>query len=233
MAKLVLSSGGAAVNAYFVDRQRLAIGRATGSDIVIDDAAVSAEHAAIVAVGEDHIIEDLGSAGGTFVNGERVERRILQHRDVVEFGAFSLCYLNSKTAATQSDFDRTMLIAALPEADDAGSAPPDAAALLPARDVAVRFPNGYLEPESAAGNVALDRVVTLVGTPGEQLAVIARRPQGYFLTHVEGSQASLNGQPTGTKPQMLRDGDVIEAAGRRWQFHLEPIGTADEVATLT
>lgn len=224
MAKLVLSSGGAAVNSYFIGDGRLVIGRAAGSDIVIDDPAVGAEHAAILAVGEDHIIEDLGSTGGTFVNGTRVSRRILQHRDVVEFGAFSLCYLNSKTAAAQSDFDRTMLIAALPKAPagESQAAPPE---ILPARAVSVHFPSGRLAAESPPGIIELDRVVTLVGAPGEQLAVIARRPQGYFLTHVEGAQASLNGRPIGAGPQLLSDGDVIEAADRRLQFHLDRAGS--------
>ena len=54
--------------------------------MVIDDPAVSLAHAVIVPVGNDHILEDLGSANGTFVNGTRIERHILQHGDVIEFG---------------------------------------------------------------------------------------------------------------------------------------------------
>src|SRR6478735_8851116 len=99
MAKLVLSKGGSIVFQCFVDQQRLGLGRDPVNQIVIEDSAVSRLHAAIVAVGNDHILEDLASANGTFVNGKRIpRRRILQHGDVVEFGAYRLRYMNPKTA---------------------------------------------------------------------------------------------------------------------------------------
>ncbi|HEY5310832.1 MAG TPA: FHA domain-containing protein, partial [Casimicrobiaceae bacterium] len=89
MAKLVLSSGGSIVFQCFVDKERLSVGRDPTNQIVVDDSSVSREHAQIVAVGNDHIIVDLASANGTFVNGRRMLRHILQHGDVVEFGAFN------------------------------------------------------------------------------------------------------------------------------------------------
>ena len=96
MAKLVLSSGGSVVFQCFVDKDRLGVGRDPTNQIVVDDPSVSRAHAAIVPVGNDHILEDLASANGTFVNGTRMSRRILQHGDVAEFGAFSLRYLNPR-----------------------------------------------------------------------------------------------------------------------------------------
>ena len=59
MAKLVLSAGGAVLYQCFVDRDRLTVGREAHNQIVIDDPSVSREHAAIVPVGNDHILEDL------------------------------------------------------------------------------------------------------------------------------------------------------------------------------
>ena len=96
MTKLVLSSGGTVLHQQFIDQARITIGRGAYNHIVISDAAMSREHAAIVTVGDDRIVEDLDSSNGTFVNGSRISRRILQHRDVIEFGAFNLCYLNTK-----------------------------------------------------------------------------------------------------------------------------------------
>ena len=228
MAKLVLRSGGTVLNSYFVEARRLAIGRGSQNDIAIDDPVVSREHAAIVTVGADQIVEDLGSTYGTFVNGRRIARQILQHRDVIEFGAFSLVYLNSKAAA-ETDFDRTMIIAALPRqpGEGASAAPSGAGAAPAARAVKVRFPGGRLRRLAGSRSpefVPLDRVVVIVGRPGVQLAVITRRPHGFFLTHVEGRQrARLNGRPIDDEPQALRDRDVIEVADEQLEFQLDPV----------
>ena len=81
---------------------------------------MSREHAAIVPIGNDHILEDLRSANGTVVNGTRLSRRILQHGDVMEFGQFHLRYLNPKVAA-DIDLERTMLIEGLSDKSRAAS----------------------------------------------------------------------------------------------------------------
>ena len=68
----------------------------------------------------------------------------------------------------------------------------------------------------------LDRVVATFGTRGDQLAVITRRPHGYFVTHVEGrSYPRVNGRPIGKDTHALRHGDVIDVADERLQFFLE------------
>jgi pSer/pThr/pTyr-binding forkhead associated (FHA) protein len=220
MAKLVLSCGGSVLNNYFIEKPRVTIGRDLQNDIVIDDAVVGSEHAAIITVGADQIIDGLESVYGTFVNGKPISRQILQHRDVIEFGAHSLCYINSR-AAQEKEFDRTMVIAALPV--QAGSATSSERTAPASRTVNVRFPNGRIRNLNAsAAPVELNRVVTLVGTPGSMLAVITRRPHGYFLSHVEGKyRARLNGRPVGEKPLSLRSGDVIKVAGERFEFLLD------------
>jgi predicted component of type VI protein secretion system len=112
MAKLVLSSGGSVLYQCFLDKDRVGIGREPHNQVVIDDAAVNGEHAAIFQVANDHILEDLHSTSGTFVNGVRVLRHILQHGDVIEFGALYLRYLNPR-ATSEIDLERTMLVAGL------------------------------------------------------------------------------------------------------------------------
>ena len=140
MAKLVLSSGGSVVFQCFVDKERLGVGRDPTNQIVINDSSVSREHAAIVVVGNDHILEDLASANGTRVNGVRLARRILQHGDVVEFGAFTLRYLNPKTA-TEAEFDRTMLIEGIAEARAGLPVDGDAPALSRTRATGITSPS--------------------------------------------------------------------------------------------
>lgn len=69
-----------------VTRLPFTIGRADDCDAVIADFRVSRLHARIQSQGEDYFIEDAGSRHGIFVNGQRCERAILRHADVVTFG---------------------------------------------------------------------------------------------------------------------------------------------------
>jgi pSer/pThr/pTyr-binding forkhead associated (FHA) protein len=223
MAKLVLSRGGAVVHQCFLDKDRIGVGRGAHNHVVVDDPAVGAEHAQIVPVGNDHILEDLGSGGGTRVNGHGIDRHILQHGDVVELGSFYLRYLNPRVSSA-IDLDRTMLIAGLRGA--AESAAPGGEIRIPsARLGKVRFPKGKVKvlAGTRAGSVlALDRVVTLLGKRGDQLAVLTRRPHGYFITHVDGRrQPRVNGQFVGRGARLLRNGDVIEVADDKVEFLLE------------
>jgi len=224
MAKLVLSSGGAVVFQCFVDKERLGVGRDPTNRIVINDPSVSREHAAIVAVGNDHILEDLASANGTFVNGKRMSRRILQHGDVVEFGAFNLRYLNPKTA-TEVELDRTMLIEGIAEAQAGLPVDGETLPVPRTRATRIKFPNGraYMVSGPRAGTtIELDRVVAKFGKPGHRSAVLVRRPQGYFLAHVEGRRAPrVNGQPAGKEARRVNDGDVIEVADEKFQFAVD------------
>lgn len=64
----------------------LAIGRTTDNQIVVNDPLASRKHARLVASAEGLIIEDLGSANGTFVNGHRQQRAVLRERDIITIG---------------------------------------------------------------------------------------------------------------------------------------------------
>lgn len=224
MAKLVLSLNGNVLNQYFTDKPELKIGRDAGNDIAINDALLSREHARILSVGEDHIVEDMQSSNGTLVNGAPVTRKILQHRDVIGLGSHSLRYLNTRMSS-DVDLERTMLIKSLtPDNLPEGEMP--AAAVTTARTVSSWLPpcsvriiscsNGQHDPDS---RVPLDRVVSIFGDPGERLVVITRRPNGYTVTHVEGPQVPrVNRKPIGNEACPLRAGDEIEAAGYRLEF---------------
>jgi hypothetical protein len=232
LAKLVLSLNGSVLNQVFIDQACLTIGRGTDNDIVIADPLLSRLHARVVSVGEDHIVEDLQSSNGTLVNGRALVRKILRHRDVVGLGSHSLCYLNTRLAG-DIDLERTMLIQALPLAGGpAAPAPADAAPAI--RAARAWLPVGSVKVLAGAGTPAvgerlrLDRVVTTFGIPGEQLVVIGRRPQGYFLTHVEGPRLPrINRRAITAEAHALHDGDQIDAAGYRLEFRLEPPAGGD------
>ena len=64
--------------------------------------------------------------------------------------------------------------------------------------------------------------LTTLGKPGVQVAVITRRPQGYFITHVEGVVFPIvNGKTLDSQAHPLNDHDVIELAGVKMEFFLK------------
>ena len=89
---------------------------------------------------------------------------------------------------------------------------------------AVGVPLGVqiLSGGNAGKELELAKPLTTLGKPGVQVAVLTRRPQGYFLTHVEGAkQPTVNGQSIGAAPHMLKDHDVIEIAGVKMEYFVK------------
>jgi pSer/pThr/pTyr-binding forkhead associated (FHA) protein len=71
---LILDPGQPTQNIVELHGNRVVIGRGRDCDLVLDDPAVSRQHAVIsVRTGVPLVIEDLGSANGTFVNGKKIQ----------------------------------------------------------------------------------------------------------------------------------------------------------------
>lgn len=70
----------------YLDGPITSIGRYTANDVELNDALVSRRHCLIKKEGERHVIEDLGSANGTFYNGERVIRIVLKGGCLIDIG---------------------------------------------------------------------------------------------------------------------------------------------------
>lgn len=104
------------------------------------------------------------------------------------------------------------------------AAPPPAAPTAhadhaPLPDAAIQVLSG-----AAAGRTLdLTKNLTTIGKPGLQVAVITKRPNGYFITHVEGaSYPTLNGASLGATAHPLADHDMIEIAGVKMEFFFKP-----------
>ncbi|TAK85463.1 MAG: FHA domain-containing protein [Betaproteobacteria bacterium] len=79
-----------------------------------------------------------------------------------------------------------------------------------------------LSGANAGKELELTKPLTTLGKPGVQVAVLTRRPQGYFITHVEGAdRPQVNGQRIGPAPHALKDHDMIELAGVKMEFFLK------------
>ncbi|MCP4172983.1 MAG: FHA domain-containing protein [Fuerstiella sp.] len=75
----------------------LVIGRSVGTHIRVDDTEISRQHAKVMEDGGVYRIADLKSANGTFVNGRRVTKHILQHGDSIRLGATVLTFQLTST----------------------------------------------------------------------------------------------------------------------------------------
>ncbi|MBI5395007.1 MAG: FHA domain-containing protein [Verrucomicrobia bacterium] len=66
--------------------EEITIGRASDNDICIADESVSDHHAVIARQNREYVVQDVGSASGTYVRGEKVAMAVLQNGDQVAFG---------------------------------------------------------------------------------------------------------------------------------------------------
>lgn len=261
-AKIILSMEGVVLQEYALNKERMTIGRKAHNDIVIDNLAVSGEHAAIVTIQNDSFLEDMDSTNGVMVNGMSTKKHFLQNGDVIEIGKYKVKYLNDQpTQTTAADFERTMVLRtpvkvatnkSIPSITQsiptvvtsetaldatgkfnatgplpgsaarpfAGAAVSASAAKTPSAQAAavIQILNG----PNAGKELELVKNLTTLGKPGVQVAVLARRPHGYFLTHVEGvTFPMVNGESIGEHLRQLTDHDIIELAGVKMEFYLK------------
>jgi diguanylate cyclase (GGDEF)-like protein len=73
----------------------LVLGRDPGCDVLLDADDVSRRHARIAPDAGGHVVADLGSTNGTWVNGEEVEARRLAPGDLVRVGSVVAKYLRA------------------------------------------------------------------------------------------------------------------------------------------
>jgi hypothetical protein len=92
-ALVVRAGGGRAGESFATEGPRTLIGRSPDCDVFLDDVTVSRRHAEIVREGDTHVIRDLGSLNGTFVNRHRIESSALADDDEVQIGKYRMTFL--------------------------------------------------------------------------------------------------------------------------------------------
>jgi pSer/pThr/pTyr-binding forkhead associated (FHA) protein len=225
MPKMIVSIDGVVIKEVQLTKDRTTLGRRPYNDIVIDNLAVSGEHAVLQMAGNEVYLEDLNSTNGTYVNGKAVKKQLLQNSDTVEIGKYKIKYINE---AAGPSFEKTMIMKSgsagivppAPVRPAVGAAPAQAPAPVPAADLAQGQAAIKVLSGAAAGReVPLVKVVTTIGKPGVAVAAITRRPQGFVVAHVEGvNKPTLNGAAIGAEPVTLKHGDLLELAGTQMQF---------------
>jgi pSer/pThr/pTyr-binding forkhead associated (FHA) protein len=240
MPKMIVSIDGVVIKEVQLTKDRTTLGRRPYNDIVIDNLAVSGEHAVLQLTGNEVYLEDLNSTNGTYVNGKAVKKQLLQNNDTVEIGKYKIKFINEAPGAT---FEKTMIFkpgmvppmpAAKPGAPAAPAAAASAAATAATSMKATPGSPGAAAAAAAEGmnasikvlsgaaagrEVPLVKVVTTIGKPGVAVAAITKRSHGFVVAHVEGSnKPTLNGAAIGPEPVTLKNGDMLELAGTQMQF---------------
>ena len=206
MPRVVLTHEGAVLKEFPLDKERTTIGRKPHNDIQLDDHTVSGQHAAIMML-QNAYVEDLNSTNGVILNGKKVTRRQLSHGDIIKIGRHELKFIDDNA----EEFEHTVII----QPEGQKSAP----AAEPAKHYQVKILSGPKSGES----IKLVKPYTTLGSPGVQVAVVAKRGKEYFLmpmsgTGDRGNPPKLNGQSIGATSQKLKEGDTIEVAGTQLQF---------------
>jgi predicted component of type VI protein secretion system len=222
MPRLVLSLDGVVLREVSLTKDRTTIGRRSHNDLVIDNLAVSGEHAVMIMSGNDVYLEDLGSTNGTTVNGQPIKKHLLQHADTVEIGKYRIRFLANGSAegGGNVDIDTSQPL----RREFYGPGPttiqirPPGSSLEDAQQQSTAMVK-ILSGANAGRELALVKALTTIGRPGHQVAVITRRPTGYFIAHVEGDiYPMVNGHNLGSAAHPLKDKDVIELAGVKMEF---------------
>ncbi len=225
MPKMIVSIDGVVIKEVQLTKDRTTVGRRPYNDIVIDNLAVSGEHAVLQMAGNEVYLEDLNSTNGTYVNGKAAKKQLLQNGDNVEIGKYRIKF---ESEVAGPSFEKTAIF-------KPGSHPPMPPPPPPPQpasfshsvsgDVGASAAVGQhaaikvLSGAAAGREVSLTKVVTTIGKPGVAVAAITRRQHGFVVHHVEGAgNPTLNGAPIGMDPVSLKNGDLIELAGTQMQF---------------
>lgn len=196
MAKIILSKGDKVLREIALRKERMTIGRRPDNDIVIEDLAVSGEHAVIETRDGDSILEDLNSTNGTQVNGQPVQKHFLQDGDVVELARFRIRYV-------------------VGDASESGHQGNKNGHLSGKSSSVARIK--VLNGPSAGKEIFLNKKLTTLGRPGVEVVLVTQSQSGYCLTHIEGSGLLINRQSVGKGSHSLANGDVLSLSGIQMQ----------------
>lgn len=243
MARIVVKFNEAVLREIELAQSQLWIGRKPGNDVVIDNAAVSGEHARIIQEEGMFYVEDMASTNGTFLNDKRVHKQELYDGDRVRIGKHLLIYQDetrkppppappSHHPALPKAFDaeKTMILDTpkqrelLKGEQGAGAAPK-----LQEKLGALRIVSGNTDRKEydLVGRLTIigsehNAGVKLTGWFAPKVAaLISRKPEGYSLSMSEAKKPILlNGTPIRGRSE-LKDGDLVEVAGVKMCFYLK------------
>ncbi len=228
MSKLTLSFKGKLLKYFPLSEGETIIGSDPACKVFIDTLAIQARHASVTLNGDNAVLRDLDTPDGTFVNNARISGEYtLKSGDDIRVGKHTLTFTLEPAfvapEVTESEVEPVALDEAIPvqaqepepeltEADTLQLEPVHAP-----RHAFLQILNG----QNMGKTISLKHNLVNLGKPGVQLAVIAHRNDGFFLSHLEGETPPKVGDTQiGDKAWQLHDGDVIQLGNVRMQFTL-------------
>jgi hypothetical protein len=204
MGKLVIRCRGKIVGEVNLRLGDMRIGR-KGGDIVLDDPAVSGNHAVITTVGNHSTIYDLNSTNGTFVDGKRIHQHELLNDQIIVIGEHALLYREESGPVVANK--------PVPASEDGNS-----------ETMTIRFAHLIgIEGREKGRRISLTKDTVTLDIPGKNPARISRVSDRYLLeADVEPGLITLNDHPMPEEGSvLLENGDVIEVAGTKFQFYVK------------
>ncbi|MEO1766230.1 FHA domain-containing protein [Thiobacter aerophilum] len=247
MASVILTLDGEIVQEHHLSQARTTIGRRPYHDIVIDNLAVSGDHAIIIRTPDGWVIEDCGSTNGTLYQGEPITRRVLKDGDLFQIGRYKLRFVAGPATPAMKQLEKTLVmrspfagktLAQLKGEAPSADAPTETFPTTLAPELSPRAHGGVvtvtgreaaahpavlkvLSGPQAGQKIPLDKPLLSLGKPGVAVALITRKASGYFLAHVDGKRRPLvNGHAINDKPCPLNHHDLIELGPIKMQFCL-------------
>ena len=238
MGKIIIKFNNEVIDHIDLKQGDMKIGRKPGCEIMIDNLAISGEHANIFTVGEDSFIQDMGSTNGTFINNKKITKHHLKNGDAVVIGKHTLVFLTESARAREpEDFAKTVIISPAarepmepkpvptPAAPVASESPAitvetlkkDAPPLKVDRHGALFVLSGM----NSGKRIELMKKITNLGRTGKRAGTITQIGDGYLLTPGDDEHPMLNGKPIPREGSRLKNGDLIEVSGTRLQFYLK------------
>jgi len=193
MAKLTLSFKDRKLKVFALQSGDCLIGRESDCTIPIDSLAIEPHHARVRLLGEEFMIEPMDDSILVQVNEQTItEAQILKEGDKIQIGKHSLRFSEESDVSGQSS-------------------------------VVTRMPTvGWIQIQSGSHlgrTIRLNKAFTRVGKPDVDLAVIAHRDQGYYLSHLHGENTpQINHQDIGEESYQLQNGDQITVGELELQF---------------
>ena len=108
MASVTVLFGGQEQKVHQLDRPKMVVGREPTCEICIDNLGISRQHCAFAVKGDAFIVQDMGSANGTYVNGKKVVEHYLNDGDEIVLGKYVLRFKNETQKASAPERDTSV-----------------------------------------------------------------------------------------------------------------------------
>jgi hypothetical protein len=238
MAKIIIKFNNEVIDHIDLKQGDMKIGRKPGCEIMIDNLAISGEHANIFTVGEDSFIQDMGSTNGTFINNKKITKHHLKNGDAVVIGKHTLVFLTESARAREpEDFAKTVIISPAAREPMEPKPVPTPAAPVASESPAITVETlkkdapptkvdrhgalFVLSGVNSGKRIELMKKITNLGRTGKRAGTISQIGDGYLLTPGDDEHPMLNGKPIPREGSRLKNGDLIEVSGTRLQFYLK------------